>query len=222
MLKKMIGFSMHNSSVVLITTNWCKYCFKIYNHECYYLSHFRQWLLYLYKYVLYETSHHLLNWLPSFCLCLQMEITLEPDPDNEGTKISVSSVHFLLFDSDYQLSSEKGALHLICFEDNPKVIEETDKHLFYLFSFYLCESRRWKSRATTSRISSKSPGSARMTRVFTSAGWHGQTMGKLWSTKPRLGWGSTAPAGLIDQHCPWRSHPPSILPTRSHESPALL
>lgn len=83
-------------------------------------------------------------------------------------------------------------------------------------------NRQWKSRATTSHTSCKSPESARTTKDCTSAGWHELTTERLWSTKPKPGWRWTPQPGH-DDHCrPPRKAPRCTWQTRSRESPARL
>jgi len=48
--------------------------------------------------------------LPTFCLCLQMEMTVEPDPDYEGSKISVRSGHICIFACDYLPYIKKNSI----------------------------------------------------------------------------------------------------------------
>lgn len=77
-----------------------------------------------------EQGHNLLNWSPTFCLCLQMEMTLEPDPDNEGTKISVRSGHILccyVYSCDYLPYMNSS----IVFHDifHSPSLKKTDRHV---------------------------------------------------------------------------------------------
>lgn len=83
-------------------------------------------------------------------------------------------------------------------------------------------NRQWKSRATTSHTSCRSPESARVTKDCTSAGWRELTTERLWSTKPKPGWRSTPQPGHDDHcHLPRRA-PHCTWQTRSRESPAHL
>lgn len=72
----------------------------------------------------------------------------------------------------------------------------------------------------TSHTSCRSPESARMMKVYTSAGWHELTTERLWSTRPKPGWRSTPRPGPND-HCHLlRRTPYGTWKTRSQESPA--
>lgn len=83
-------------------------------------------------------------------------------------------------------------------------------------------NRRWKSRATTSHTSCKSPEWARTMKDCTSAGWHELTTQRLWNIKPKPGWRSTPQPGHDDHCCPPRKAPHCTWQTRSRESPTRL